>query len=159
MVIGTLASMGNGAMFPLVMLFFTGIIDEFSAYGKICDPALLPNITGTREDLYGPLVKNMQSQALNLVCKYKSKLNHVSKTKKLSLISLLLRPRYRNHIFYVSSSLVLADARWELIIEVTKAPFREHFKTRNGLVRRLQKWRAYQQTHRVFIFQSFIGTL
>ena len=70
--IGTLASMGNGAMFPLVMLFFTSIIDEFSSYGKVCSGSstIVPNVTGTTSaDIYGPLVKNMQGQALNLVCK------------------------------------------------------------------------------------------
>ncbi len=71
MVIGTLASMLNGASLPVLMIFFTGIIDEFSAYGKNCDPAFSKNLTSnlTREQLYGPLMKNMEDQTLYLVCK------------------------------------------------------------------------------------------
>jgi hypothetical protein len=34
MAIGTLGAMGSGASFPLMMWFFTGIIDSFTAYGQ-----------------------------------------------------------------------------------------------------------------------------
>jgi len=35
--IGTMASLANGATFPLMMLVFTDIIDSFTSYGAICE--------------------------------------------------------------------------------------------------------------------------
>jgi hypothetical protein len=37
MFIGTVAAAANGAVMPLLMYFFTNIIDGFTNAGKLCD--------------------------------------------------------------------------------------------------------------------------
>ena len=77
MVIGTLGSMGAGATLPLMMFFFTSIIDNYTVASLVNCPSNCPNVTKpgmkiTNETVAYNLFGEVRNNAINLCSKMNS---------------------------------------------------------------------------------------
>jgi hypothetical protein len=72
MVIGSLASIANGALQPLLMLVFTSIIDDFTDYGRLCNLTMMTMNESLNANITIPfssesLLNKTKTQAIYLI--------------------------------------------------------------------------------------------